>query len=101
MPGQGGTVSRRKYALTRIAAGDYLLLANDGKTVWRLATYTEDGSAIGNRDKPLTGTFWGTWLYTGRDAVIDPGEWNDFEMRECLLRSRRDAIASVLGDGAA
>lgn len=36
----------RKYAMTRLAAGDYLLPSNDGRTLWRLERY-EDGAAHG------------------------------------------------------
>lgn len=90
--------AERKYALTRVKAGDYLLLSNDGKTVWRIATYHEDGSAVTSDGRTLAGRFWGTWKYKGRvaAAAIDPNEWNDFEMYDCLFRSRRDAVDAVV-----
>lgn len=36
----------RKYALTRLAPGDYLCASNDGKTLWRFERY-EDGAVYG------------------------------------------------------
>ena len=38
-------MTERKYQMTRISAGDYLLPSNDGKTLWRICAYEEDGSA--------------------------------------------------------
>lgn len=89
----------RRYALVRLAKGDYLLLSNDGKTLWRISTYTEDGSAVTDDGRVLAGTFWGTWRY--RRAVqggqpISADDWSDFEMDDCLLKTRKEAIRAVL-----
>lgn len=94
----------RKHALIRVGKGDYLLLSNDTRALWRLATYREDGSAVVGK-RFLTGTFWGVWKYKKAPAAgpIDPADWNDFEMHECLIVTRRDAIEHVLAqepDGA-
>lgn len=91
-------MSNQKYAMFRLRSGDYLWLANDGMKLWRIATYTEDGSAIANDDKPLTGKFWGTWLYrrpVGERPRIDADDWSDWEMDECLLTTRRAALAAA------
>lgn len=89
-----------KYALTHIRAGDYLLLSDDGATLWRIATYTEDGSAIENgTNRALTGKFWGTWKYTKPlTGTVDTESFDGFEMDGCLFKSRAEAIADVLYD---
>lgn len=67
----------RKYAMTRIEAGDYLLLSNDASALWRICSYHEDGSA-GNFDGngkfvPLVGMFWSVWKYgPGGPSKFDP-----------------------------
>jgi hypothetical protein len=89
----------RKYALVRVKAGDYVFLANDGKTLLRVATYAEDGSAVeSGTGRAITGTFWGWWKYKGRGERADVSSFDDFEMHDCLLRSRRDAIGAALFD---
>ena len=92
----------RKYALQRVKAGDYLLLSNDGRTLWRIARYTEDGSATTQDGRELRGEFWGTWLYERpaekfAGVTNDGSDWDGFTMDSCLLRTRAKAIAAVLG----
>jgi|SRR5579872_4380612 len=52
----------RKYVLTRVRKGDYLLPSNDLKTLWRIYSYEEEGSLIeelpGGEERPVLGTFW-------------------------------------------
>lgn len=52
----------RVYAMVRVRAGVYLLPSNDGRTLYRLSSYVEDGSAKVDDGrggwKPITGTFW-------------------------------------------
>lgn len=55
-------IVERKYAMTRMGKGLYLLPSNDGTTLWRISSYQEDGSA-GNYDAdgkwvPVLGTRW-------------------------------------------
>ena len=88
----------RKYALTKVAAGDYLLPSNDGLTIWRIAKY-EDGPSKG-LDIPRDRTFWGVWLWSGvyETAVyVDTEAWDRWEMCEAGLDSRAEAIQSALG----
>jgi hypothetical protein len=53
----------RKYTLTKIRAGDWLLLSNDGEVFWRIQQY-EDGPSFGiigwDRDK----TLWAIWRWS-------------------------------------
>jgi len=41
----------RKYVMTRIDKGDYLLPSNDGETLWRIRQYM-DGPSWGLLDWP-------------------------------------------------
>lgn len=88
-------MSERKYALTRIAAGDYLLPSNDGETIWRIATYI-DGPSMGITDWPRDRTLWGTWQYTGRNQYVDVSDWNRWRMVASTFATRRDAVDAAL-----
>jgi len=99
----------RKFALTKIGRGDWLLPSNDGQTLWRLTEYHEDGSAsVGNDGKnwrPLRGVFWQTAKFTGR-LVHDPGllpddflDWGHWEVWETGLLKRKYAVEAVLNRG--
>lgn len=96
------TVERR-FALRRLAQGDYLLLSNDERTLWRIKTYDEDGTAE-NEDGPVLGRFWGVWRFNRfdwkvmmihdlADAVED---WDQWTMVDMGYRTRREATASAL-----
>lgn len=61
-----------KFQPMRIEAGDYLTLSNDGKTLWRIHRYYEDGSLQLGDGEVVRGHFWSVWKY---DRVID-GEWD-------------------------
>jgi hypothetical protein len=84
----------RTYALMRLKAGDYLLPANDGATIWRISQYDEDGSA------GVVGRRWMTSRYTGpsatwvtRENIDDANRW---ECWTYLHRTRSEAIDSAL-----
>lgn len=88
----------RKYALTKIKAGDWLLVGNDGKTLWRIATY-EDGESFGLQGVPDK-TLWGVWKLSRAGAEIPDWEeledWNSWAMDDGSLTSREAAIQSAL-----
>lgn len=96
----------RKYALTKLAAGDYLLPSNDAATVWRLSTYT-DGPSMGLDSLKRDREFWGVWRFIGRPVTngLMTGEevedWNQWEQFDSLLDSRAAAIRSAMKAGAA
>jgi hypothetical protein len=88
----------RKYALTKIAAGDYLLLSNDGKTIWRIRIY-EDGPAHGIEDWDRDLDFWGLWRWTeriGKGSVVDVEAWSRWEFFEGNYEKRSEAIDAAL-----
>lgn len=54
-------MSARKYRMTRITSGDYLLPSNDLRTLWRIFRYTEHGDA--------------SWVDSDGDEHVIRGEW--------------------------
>ena len=98
----------RKFALTKIAEGDYLLPSNDGMTIWRLRKYFEDGSAEvelwSGKRKRLTGQYWSVHRYVGprrfgqgRFPVADDvADWSNWQTFDSVLRTRQDAIRAAL-----
>ena len=92
------TTVTRKFALTKVAAGDYLLPSNDAQTVWRFQTYTDGPS--GGLDWPRDLTLWRVLRWTGLaglgryvDTSPECEQWLEVV---CCLATRRDAIAWTL-----
>ena len=97
--------TQRKYALTRIKAGDYLLPGNDGRTLWRIYSYEEDGSGewcVNGKWVKITGTYWGVMKYDPYGVVDfsnlpdDFLEWDRWSSWGSLLATRQAAINEVL-----
>lgn len=94
----------RSYALTKVAPGDYLFPSNDGKTLWRVTSYQEDGSAeyvdANGHWRKVLGTFWGVTYYTGPGEIVslpdDFLEWENWDTSVVGLRTRAQAIEEVL-----
>lgn len=87
--------TERKYALTKVNAGDYLLPSNDGQTIWRFRTY-EDGPTHG-LDWPRDRTLWGYYRWTGRGDLVDLEDWDHWEGWRDGFDRRIDAINDALG----
>jgi hypothetical protein len=90
----------RKYALTKVAPGDYLLPSNDGCTIWRIARY-EDGPSKG-LDIPRDREFWGVWRWAGAECFVgyvDTGDWSRWNMVESGCDTRAEAIREALRVG--
>lgn len=87
--------TQRKYALTKVGKGDWLLPSNDGRTIWRIAQY-EDGPSHGLIDWPRDERVWGVWKWTGHGDAVDPDEWADWEMWIGTLTTRATAIEEAL-----
>ncbi len=95
---------QRKYALTRLSAGDYIFPSNGGTRLWRVYTYEEDGSLY-RGERQVKGTFWAAARFEGTVAqaerlfAADPDEflsWSMWEFWAGPLRSRAEAIAEAL-----
>jgi hypothetical protein len=88
----------RKYALSKVKPGDYILPSNDGKTIWRIARYTE-GPSSGIVDWPRDREVWGYWRWDGEvdpGCYIDTGDWNRWEMVGGICETRAEAINDAL-----
>jgi hypothetical protein len=86
----------RKYALTRLAPGDYLLPSNDARTLWRIAKYT-DGPSSGLEGWTRGREVWGVWRWNaGRGTYVDTEDWNAWDMEEACHPTRAEAIDSAL-----
>lgn len=93
----------RKYQMTRLRKGDYLLPSNDGGTLWRLATYEEDGGAENWQGRTITGTYWALWKWDGGfptgdqlAASIEANDWTRWQFWAGPLSSRQSAIVEAL-----
>jgi hypothetical protein len=87
---------QRKYALTKVTSGDYLLPSNDGKTIWRIMRYT-DGPSNG-LDIPRDRDFWEVrrWTAKGLDQYVDLEDWDRWQSEVSLLDTRAEAINTAL-----
>lgn len=93
----------RKYALVKIKSGDWLLPGNDGKTLWRLATYVD--GPVNGLDIPRDREFWSVskwdesydWERIVNDPMRgDPLDWDYWEGYAGLIETRADAIQRAL-----
>jgi hypothetical protein len=97
---QAQDTPRRKYALSKVKPGDYLLPSNDGQTVYRIAKY-EDGPSHGLVAFDKDREFWGVWRWQddvplGPGSYVDVEDWNRWEFCEGLHDKRADAIHAAL-----
>lgn len=93
-------IIERKFTLKTLAKGDYLLIGNDGKTLWRIRTY-EDGPSHGVESMTRDREFWGVWRWDspvtlGKSAIeIDnDSRWNAWDLS--MYKKREDAIQAAL-----
>lgn len=98
-------LAERKYTLSRVRAGDYLLPSNDLTTLWRICSYEEDGSAAWQDDAgkwhTVTGTHWQTAKYnrpipTGELLDEDFLDWDRWDWWAMGFRTRAAAIKDAL-----
>jgi hypothetical protein len=90
----------RKYAMTKVTRGDYLLPSNDGETIWRIHSY-KDGPSCGLDPKvfPTDFTAWALRMWTGSgglQASLDLEDWDRWRQVAVGLKTRADAIAEAL-----
>lgn len=92
-------MNERKYQMTRLRRGDYLLPSNDRRTLWRIYAYEEDGSLERSDGTKVLGTFWAC----ARRPMPQPGALIDvdeflytFGFWAGPFLTRRDAIDEAL-----
>ncbi len=93
----------RKYAMTKgLGSGDWLLIGNDGTTLWRFVK-GEDGPSHGldPSDFPKDFVVWQVWRWTGpklpemaEELSLDHDERWEFWSGDC--DTREEAIDSAL-----
>lgn len=93
----------RKYALIKIAAGDYLLPSNDATALYRLSTY-EDGPSFGLEFMRRDRKFWRVTRYSQDDwqhgmNMEKVEDWNLWADVEWQLDTRKDAIEAAMREG--
>jgi len=89
--------AERRYALTKIAPGDYMFPSNDGTILWRISRYT-DGPSNG-LEIPRDREFWGLWQWNERvrpGSYIDTSSWDRWDFCEGHLDNRRDVIDAAM-----
>lgn len=95
------TVERR-YALTKIEAGDYMLVGNDGQTLWRVRSYM-DGPSLGLDDWPRDRVVWQVHRWPRPFDEIGEGEdlagYEHWEYEAGVLATRAEAIDYALEQG--
>jgi hypothetical protein len=92
----------RRYALTKARPGDYLLLSNDGRTMWRLTRY-QDGPSYGLDDWPRDRWFWQAARWpepitpeTKLSKQYDIGDLSRWYVTDQMLATREEAIQCAL-----
>jgi hypothetical protein len=76
---------RRRYVLTKIKAGDYLLPSNDAQTLWRIARDEREG--------------WSVWRWADElsEAIFEHlDDWGRWECMSQWLRTRGEAIDEAM-----
>lgn len=102
------TVIERRYQMTRLRSGDYLLPDNDEQTLWRITRYEErDGSLLRGDGTEIRGDFWALWRcrltfdeVTDDDWILENGfvvdDWNYWVEVHSLLPTRQAAIEAAM-----
>ncbi len=75
----------RRYVLSKVGRGDYLLPSNDAQTVWRITRDEREG--------------WGLWRWresVGLGDYVDTQDWDRWELCEAALPTRAAAINAAM-----
>lgn len=97
------TVAERAWQMRRLGTGDYLLLSNDRRILWRFRKYEErDGTLTTFDGKVIDGDFWALLRYHRDPFDLEPEEidrpWNEelWVRVSSMLTTRQAAIAEAL-----
>jgi hypothetical protein len=92
----------RRFALTRLGSGDYLLPSNDERGLYRIQAYDEDGSLSAPGGGAIRGRFWLIYVHAGevdRDDLgritggpVDPDDPYEWIALEYGFPTRKAAI---------
>lgn len=92
--------TERRWQMTRLAAGDYLLPSNDGTTLWRLERYEErDGTLTRDDGSVVNADF---WMVSRFRLPLDEASAHDLDDRSLwvghrwMLPTRAAAIAEAM-----
>lgn len=92
-------MSERKHALIRgDGPGSWLMLTDDGRHLFHLVRYDEDGSAeYGDSGKPIRGSFWRAQLLQKDTGTRTTSTWSgDFPRTvELIRRGERRRIVGI------
>ncbi|HEY4451023.1 MAG TPA: hypothetical protein VGN13_05465 [Solirubrobacteraceae bacterium] len=85
----------RKYVLTKIARGDWMLPSNDGRTIFRLYHDPEALAGETTDGGEMRRAAWTLWRWTG-GHVVDTWSWSEWELLDGSLYTRTEAIREAL-----
>jgi hypothetical protein len=97
-------MAERKYAMTKLEAGDYLLPSNDGETIFRIHRYV-DGPSFGLLDWPRDKELWGAYRWEPRrkgempETAEDLDDWDLWGTVATTCETRKAAIDAALDQG--
>ena len=87
----------RRYALVRLAPGDWLWMSDDRRRLYRLVRHP-DGSWL-MEDWPSGKPTWAAWEYRGdvHDlAGVEIEDWDQWDLYAAGYATRRDALAAAI-----
>lgn len=90
----------RKWRMTRLGSGDWLLPSNDRQTLWRLMLVPErDGSLTRGDGSVVNGDYWSVFRCRWSLPQIEAGDsevdltWDEaWDEHACMMSSRQEAI---------
>lgn len=86
-------MTERKYPLSKIAAGDYVLPSNDGRALWRVSRYRVDDRRSVDRWLIQRWIGGGNLEAIARSDLLD---WNLWETWDTEYETRAEAIDAAL-----
>lgn len=85
----------RKYVLTKLDVGDYVLPSNDGTTLWRIAR----GDEPTGDENQFFARVWQLWRWRHAIEAVkweDGADWDNWELTASWLDTRAQAIDYAL-----
>lgn len=95
-------IPERRYRMTRIEAGDYLLPSNDLQTLWRITAYEDEDDDFKGCGGCRTVTIWGlsSRPYPEPDEYLDLPDWDGWDEGISYgHRTRKEAVQAAMSRG--